>query len=255
MKRIGDRFYRKKVSQSLQEAVNNALIGLLEVFYQERNMKIHLVFGIVAILLSLLLRLDLYSFLWIASAITLVFVAEVFNTVIESLVDMITMRDMIQAKIIKDMAAGAVLISAIYSVIVGYMIFYSKVKLFIVELLHLKIDLSSYRDIITMPEYMGILIAIVTTLLVVYLKVKMERTERWQPLKGGAVSGHTALAFALATYISLTTHSFKVLIASFFIALLVAHSRLEARIHTFPEVLLGALVGSSIAVLSYLVFR
>lgn len=246
MNRGKDKFYRKKVSQTLFEAFNNATSGLLEIFYQERNMRIHLFFAFSAVLLSIFLKLDINSFLWVGSAIALVFTAEAFNTVIESLVDMIAMRELPQAKIVKDMSAGAVLISVIYSIIVGYLVLLPRVKEVIKPLL---------SEVISQPKYIGILVIIITIFTVIYLKVKLSNEEEWEPLKGGAISGHAAIAFAIATYLSLVTLDFKVIVATFFLAIMIAQSRIEGKIHTPKEVIAGASTGTIIALLSLMLLK
>ena len=69
--------------------------------------------------------------------------------------------------------------------------------------------------------------------------------------QGGAVSGHTALAFCMATIISLIVVKGLVIGLAYFIAFLVAQSRVEGKIHKVSEVVLGALVGSLVAFIIY----
>jgi diacylglycerol kinase (ATP) len=62
-------------------------------------------------------------------------------------------------------------------------------------------------------------------------------------LRGGWPSGHTALAVAAATAIAYSTNSAKVAVMAFFIAALVAQSRVESETHTIPQVIFGAALG------------
>lgn len=86
---------------------------------RERNMRIHLVLSIVVILLSLWLHIDTTGFLFICLAITLVILTEMLNTGMENVVDIVTQRRHHPlAKIAKDLSAGAVLVSAVFAVLV-----------------------------------------------------------------------------------------------------------------------------------------
>lgn len=108
-------------------ALKNALNGIKYVFFKERNLKIQLVIGIIAILLGILLKISLIEWAIIVTIIFMVFFSELFNTAIENVVDMITIEYNEKAKIIKDIAAGGVTIVAIASVIVGLIIFLPKI--------------------------------------------------------------------------------------------------------------------------------
>jgi diacylglycerol kinase len=79
--------------------------------------------GTAAIILGLLLRISPVEFAMIFVAITLVFIAEMFNTVAEACVDLATREYHPLARIAKDVAAGAVLLNAMLSVIIGALVF------------------------------------------------------------------------------------------------------------------------------------
>jgi undecaprenol kinase len=68
------------------------------------------------------------EWMWIIQAIFLVFIAEFFNSAIEENVDLVTEEQNEKAKRSKDMAAGAVLLTAIYAIIIGIYIFYPHMK-------------------------------------------------------------------------------------------------------------------------------
>ncbi len=80
-------------------------------------------------------------------------------------------------------------------------------------------------------------------------------TGKGTPFQGGAVSGHTALAFAAATGLALIIHSPLVAVLAYFIAFLVAQSRVEARIHNVFEVSWGAALGSLLALAVFVLAR
>ena len=68
--------------------------------------------------------LDIGDWLWIASAIALVWFAEAMNTSFEILSDVAAPERSIRIKIAKDIAAGAVLICSVYAVVVGVLVFW-----------------------------------------------------------------------------------------------------------------------------------
>lgn len=103
-----------------------AAIGIKQFFRQEHNARIHLAAAIVAGLLAWRLKVSRGEAIALVIVIGLVWVTEMLNTCIEKAMDMITREHHPQVKIIKDLAAGAVLIAAITAVIVGSFIFIPK---------------------------------------------------------------------------------------------------------------------------------
>ena len=104
-----------------------ALQGFASSFRTERNMKIHVVATILVIILGIYLKLNLIEWSIITIAIVIVISAELFNTAIETIVDMVSPQKNEKAKLAKDISAGAVLILAIGSAIVGFIIFLPKI--------------------------------------------------------------------------------------------------------------------------------
>ncbi len=96
-----------------------AFSGLRDVLFTEHNAWIHAVFTILGLSLALWLRISFVDFVLIVIVITLVWVAETFNTVLEILVNMVSPRYTAVAKRAKDIAAAAVLVAAIGAFVVG----------------------------------------------------------------------------------------------------------------------------------------
>ena len=105
--------------QSLRWAIE----GIIMVITDERNMRIHLAAALAAMLIGFILGLDVGQWVVIVICIALVLAAEMLNTAIEHLVDMISPEYDSHAKAAKDIAAGVVLVFAVASVIVGSMVF------------------------------------------------------------------------------------------------------------------------------------
>ena len=96
-----------------------AFSGLWYALRTQRNARFHAVAALLVTLLGVFLHLSALEFAFLFVAITSVFIAEMFNTGIEVCVDLVTPEYHPLAKIAKDVAAGAVLVSAILAVIIG----------------------------------------------------------------------------------------------------------------------------------------
>jgi len=108
----------RKLPHSFQDAV----AGLLYVVRTQRNAQIHLTIALVVVLLGVWLRLPLLHWAVLVLTMGFVLVGEMLNTVAETLVDLVSPGYHPLAKIAKDIAAGAVLLTALVSVVVGFLI-------------------------------------------------------------------------------------------------------------------------------------
>lgn len=97
--------------------------GAKHILRTQRNMWIHLGFGLVVVLAALFLRIEAASVAVLFLAITLVIVAEMINTAIEETINLVKPEQHPLAELIKNVSAAAVLSSAVGSVVVGLLIF------------------------------------------------------------------------------------------------------------------------------------
>ena len=118
--------YKKKI-KSLVNSFGYAFQGIWSSFKSERNMKIHVFIMILVVLLGVFLHISVTEWMICVILFALVIGAELFNTSIEAVVDMISLEKSSQAKLAKDVSAGAVLVFAIASIIVGFLIFVPKI--------------------------------------------------------------------------------------------------------------------------------
>lgn len=112
-----------------------AFHGLWYALRTQRNARVHMAIATLAILVSIFFRISTVEFAMIFVAITGVFVAEMFNTVIEICVDLASPTYHPLAKIAKDVAAGAVLLNAMLSVVIGLFVLGPHVWVFLVRYL------------------------------------------------------------------------------------------------------------------------
>lgn len=101
--------------------------GLLYAFNTQINFKVHTLCAILVFILGYFLNITLQEWLWITLAISMVLIAELFNTAFEVLVDLISPEYNRKAGIIKDLAAGAVMVTAFFAAIIGLIIFLPKI--------------------------------------------------------------------------------------------------------------------------------
>lgn len=104
---------------SLWRSFGHAFVGIATAFRRERNFRLHVMAMIVVIGLGITLRVDLFRWAILALAIGVVTAAEMFNTAIEAIVDLVSPEYHAAAKAAKDVSAGAVLIAAATAAIVG----------------------------------------------------------------------------------------------------------------------------------------
>ena len=120
----------KKKTYSIRRLCNSfkyALDGIISAYKTEQNLLVHTIVAIIAIILGIFLKLSTIEFAIVALVIGFVLVSEMFNTAIEYAIDMAMPTIHPLAKISKDVASGAVLLSAIASIAVGLLIYLPKI--------------------------------------------------------------------------------------------------------------------------------
>ena len=227
--------------RNIIDSFNYAVSGIITAIKTEKSMRLHYIIAVIVLLSSLFFDFTRTEFLLLLFAVSLVVISEMINTAIERTIDLITKEFHPLARLVKDVAAVAVLIATLNSLIVGYLLFFERLRLFS-ELIIFKIKRS---DI-----HLTFVVLILVTLITIGLKAKYGKGKGTH-FQGGIVSGHSAIAFCIATIISFQVENMLVTTMAYLLALLVAESRVEGKIHSFSEVLLGAIIGSLIGVLIF----
>jgi len=101
----------------------NAFAGIRSLLVYEHNARIHLLAALLAVALGLALQITLWKWSVLAIVIFLVLIAEIFNSAIEKLADVVSPGFNEQIKTVKDYCAAAVLLASVLAVIAGLIIF------------------------------------------------------------------------------------------------------------------------------------
>lgn len=229
---------------NLIDSFNHAIDGIIYSFKNENNFKRHVIMAILVAVLSLFFDMSRVEMAILCFTITLVFFAELINTALEKIVDLLYEYYEPRAKIAKDVGAGAVLVTAINAVFVGYFIFYDRI-IPITDIALTKIKKSPIH-----LTFIALVIVILTTLILKSVFFKGKGTH----FQGGTVSGHAALSFCLATIIAFLAQNSLITFLGYTLAFLVAESRVEGKIHSLSEVIFGGIIGILIASIIFKIF-
>ena len=229
---------------TILDSFNYAFEGIIHVLRTQRNMRIHFLAAAAVLIAAIAIGVTRLELIALMISIAFVLIAEMINAAIEGAVDVSTTSFDPNAKLAKDIAAGAVLIATANAVVVGYLVFSEAVQ-----------DRSSrlLDRLSDAPAKLTLIALVLTVLLVISTKAL---TQRGTPLRGGLPSGHAALAFAGWMALTLFVEDQRFLVSSIalVLALLVAQTRVESGIHSGLEVLYGAILGALTTLLLFQVF-
>lgn len=229
--------------KKMLESFNHAIDGVVEAARTQRNMKIHIIVSVLVLCACFLFDITKAEFLALVITITMVISAELVNTAIEAVVDLNTNHYHPLAKIAKNTAAGAVLVTAINAVLVGYIVFWDKLSDLSYELVH-KIKASQ--------PYMVLIALVIVVLATIIIKAIFGEGT---PLKGGMPSGHSAIAFSISTAIALITEKPICIVLAYIMALITAQSRVDSEVHSVFEVVVGGFMGTLLTLLIFTIFK
>ena len=227
---------------TLLDSFNYAFEGIIHVLRTQRNLRLHFLAAILVFAAAIALGVARLQLIALVLAIAFVLVAEMLNTAIEGVIDVSTTSFDPNAKLAKDIAAGAVLIASVAALGVGYLVFEDAAG---TRATHV---LDRVRNA---PASLTLAALVLVVLLVIATKAW---TGRGTPLRGRLPSGHAAVAFAgwiAVTYLVGDHHRFIVSSLTLIMALLVAQTRVESGVHSFLEVVYGGAVGALVALVIF----
>lgn len=236
----------KMSNDNFIEACENAVNGIIYAATTQTNIRKQLVIAVVVMILSLFYGLDTPEFLCLTFAVFFVIFAEMINTAIETVVDLFVDVYHPKAKIAKDVAAGAVVLSAANAIIVSYFIFFKEANLkFISD--------SIFTNMVKSPFHLAFVAIILVVITVIAMKAVCSKTkERGKLVTEGFVpSGQSAIAFAVLTAIWVNSQDIIIFTLALVLSLLVAGNRIQNNARTRAEVVFGACMGVLIVILVY----
>jgi diacylglycerol kinase (ATP) len=232
-----------KGQQGVPRSFEHAYRGLVYAVRTQRNMRIHVGIATLVLVASLLVEVSKLELTVLVLVILLVLITEMFNTALEFAVDLATKEYHPLAKLAKDISAGAVLVSSIGAVLVGYLILADDLG---------PLSLETLETIRRQPAHLTLV-----TLGVIVLVVLLGKALTHSPhsFYGGMPSGHAAVAFSgwvAASFVAAEgRYAGLVSIIVLLMALLVCQSRVESGTHTLYQVATGALIGVLITVAAF----
>ncbi len=227
---------------TLLDSFNYAFEGIIHVLRTQRNLRIHFLAAIVVFAAAVALGVGRTQLIALLLSVAFVLVAEMVNSAIEGVIDVSTTSFDPNAKLAKDVAAGAVLIASVTALAVGFLVFEGAAAHRTTQLLD---RVRSAPDLITIGALILVVLVVIAT---------KALTGRGTPLRGGLPSGHAALAFAgwvALTYIVADDHRFGVSFLAFVMALLVAQTRVESGVHSTLEVVYGGALGALVTLVVF----
>jgi len=210
----------------IARSFGHAIEGIVYAARTQPNLRLHLLVAVAVLTATLFMHLRRSETIAVVVLIGVVIAMELMNTAIESVVDLLTATHHPLAKSAKDAAAAAVFVVAIAASIVGALIF-----------------LPAFRFPV------DIVVAVLAVVAILTIFGKALAPTGGSLLHGGYLSGHASLAFAAATLLALLVRQPVPVVLAYLVAALVAQSRVEGGIHTWPEVLRGALLGTAVTLL------
>lgn len=215
---------------------------MLHALRHERNMRIHVATALLVFLLGLSVGLTRVELALLTVLLAFVICLELVNTAVEAVVDLISPERHPLAAVAKNVAAGAVFVAASIAVIVGYLLFFERLT-------------NLHPDFLARTVMTPLYVPLVGISVIVIMVLAMKAFSTPFRLQGGMPSGHAAVASGLATAIFFLSESGAPVVLAFALALLVAQSRVEGRIHSVLEVVLGSVLGVLVVLALFVGFR
>jgi diacylglycerol kinase len=211
--------------------------GLRYALRTQQNMKFHFFVSFAVLLLALWLHLPRTDIMLLLLAVTLVVVTELINTAVEKAVDLAMPTTHPLAKIAKDAAAAAVLVTAIFAAIIGMIVFYPPIDAWFHFMAGERGGLSA--------SVIWVLLGLVA-LTVVAIETRF--SDQGQLVRPSLFA---AFAFAVATLITFMVRDTLVFLLVFTLAFLVILVMYDKKGRTLPSLAVGSLIGVAITAVAY----
>lgn len=230
---------KKVKNKTFFTALGHAMDGVIKAFKTERNLRIDYFIAVLVFVTSLFFDFTKTEFACLCLTIGFVIFAEMINSTVEYIVDLVTDRYDDRAKAAKDIAAGGVLIASGVSVVVAYFLFAD--KLYNATTNIISSILSSKLHILATIIFAIILLAVI-------LKGIFGKGNNYSE---SYPSARVALAFGITTYAYIITNSIFVGGISFLLSFLILQLRLENTKTKLLYMILSAAMGVLVVLIIY----
>lgn len=228
-----------KKNKSFSVAIGHAIDGVIRAFKTERNLRIDYVIGLLVLITSLFFDFTKTEFACICLTIGFVIFAEMINSTVEYIVDLITDKYDDRAKAAKDIAAGGVLIASCVSVVVAYFLFVDKIS---------NATVAIISSILNSKLHILFTIVFAVVILTIILKGIFGKDDDYAH---SGPSLRISLAFALTTYSYIITNSLIVCGIAFILTLFITQSRVKDKKNKAIYVILSASIGILLVLIIY----
>lgn len=220
-------------------ALRHALDGVIKAFKTERNLRIDYVIGLFVLICSLFFDFTKTEFACLCLTIGFVIFAEMINSTVEYIVDLITDKYDDRAKAAKDIAAGGVLIASVVAVIVAFFLFADKLTM---------ATTSVISTIFSSNIYILFTIIFAVIILAVILKGFLGKGSNYSQVYPSA---RVALAFGLTTYVYIITKSILVGGVALILSIIIAQIRVENTKTRPIYMVISAIIGVLVVLIIY----
>lgn len=238
-KHLDENVDKSTKNKSFFSAMKNAINGLIHVFRTEKNLRVDYVIGVLVFCTSFFFKFTKTEFACLCLTIGFVIFAEMINSTIEYMVDLLTDKYDERAKAAKDIAAGAVLISGAIAVVVAYFLFIDKIK---------GASLMIFNQMINSNTHLLATILFIVILLTVILKGVFSKTRNYVK---AFPSARIVISFGLATFLLLITKSILVGGVAFALCFIITELKRENEKVNLAYIILSALLGVLLVLIVY----
>ncbi len=226
-------------NKNFATSLGHALDGIIKAFKTERNLRNDFVIGLFVLIISLFFDFTKTEFTCLCLTIGFVIFAEMINSTVEYVVDLITDKYDDRAKAAKDIAAGGVLVASMVAVIVAYFLFSDKIY---------NLTTNVISSVLDSKLHVLFIVIFAIVLLCVILKGMFGKGDHYS---NAYPSARVSLAFGLTTYLYLVTKSLFITGVSFILSLLIAQIRIESTKVKPVFMIISAILGIAVVLIIY----
>lgn len=240
-KDLDDNVDKELKNKTFFSATKNALNGIIHAFKTERNLRLDYLIGAIVLVISLFFDFSKVEYICLLITIGFVIFAEMINTTVEYIVNLIIDEYNINAKAAKDIAAGNVLIASGISVMIAYFLFVDKIR---------HASTIIINEVLSSKSHLLVTILFITVILIVILKGLFSKEKNNNYVKAFP-SARVTISFALATYLFVITKNLIVGGVAFALSIMVSSIKRENDRTTILQIVISAFLGFLIVIAVY----